>query len=105
VAAEILSTFGGTNASPVLTNVQDQQRGDYSVAVFNPAGQVVSATAFLDGNIGDLSVHRSLVATGSVWKYLDTGADPALPGLISFDDSAWPSAKPSLVMAISMRRP
>ena len=39
---------GATNATLVLTNVQSTQAGDYSVAVFNPAGSVLSTNVTVD---------------------------------------------------------
>jgi hypothetical protein len=85
-----------TNVSLLLTNVQDRQRGNYSVLVLNPAGNALSADAFLDVQI-DLSTRLPLVVTGSVWKYFDTGADLGTAWQqFAFDDSAWPSGRTQL---------
>jgi hypothetical protein len=40
------------------------------------------------------SIERTLVATGSVWKYLDVGIEPTSNWTSStFDDSAWPEGR------------
>ncbi len=62
----------------------------YTVAATDAAGNVSSQSAPVDGTTSVTIETRTLVAEGSVWKYLDDGSDQGTawkePG---FDDTSW----------------
>jgi hypothetical protein len=88
-----------TTASLTLVNVQTNQAGAYSVVVSNSVGVAESANAVLTvlGPTNPPPTSLTLVATGSVWRYLDNRTDPGTAWrAIAYDDSAWPSGRAKL---------
>ena len=88
---------GATNPSLTLPNVQGANAGNYQVAVSNAYGLIASAPATLTVQSASLPSTLTLIATGAVWRYLDTGANlgTAWQGL-TFSDAAWSSGPAKL---------
>lgn len=88
--------------SPYLFDWKEAPLGSVplrAVAIDNRGGSNTSATVTIQiqpqtQNPGPIS---TLIATGSVWRYLDTGVAPdAQWNQLGFDDSSWPSGAAEL---------
>ncbi len=87
-----------TAPSLVLAAVTPEHAGGYSVIISNQYGTISSTEATLGVTPAALVTNAvTLVATGAVWRYLDTGVDPGTawqsPG---FDDATWASGPAQL---------
>jgi alpha-tubulin suppressor-like RCC1 family protein len=88
----------GTAPTLQLNNVQTGQAGSYWLRVSNTFGVVTSTPALLQvQQPSSPPVQVSLIPTGAVWKYLDTGVDAGFSWRgTPYDDSAWPSGPAQL---------
>ena len=88
---------GSTNASLTLPNVLGANAGNYQVVVTNQAGSLSSAIAVLTVLSGPLPPVVTIVPTGAVWKFLDTGANLGTNWVgTNFNDAAWLSGPAQL---------
>jgi hypothetical protein len=82
---------GQTNATLWIPGAQTNLGGLYHLVVSNLFGSVTSAPGRVIVTTS-LASNSSLVPTGAVWRYLDTGADPGPAWTAAdFNDAAWRS--------------
>jgi uncharacterized repeat protein (TIGR01451 family) len=92
------SNLSGANSSSLtLSDAQPVHSGTYAVLITNIAGSLLSEAATLIVNGPAVTQHVSLVITGAVWKYSDTGTNFGSSWrAIDFDDSLWRSGPAQL---------
>ena len=99
------SGLAGNNDSILtLVNVQGANAGGYQVVVTNQAGSISSTPAVLTVASGPLPPVVTLIPTGTVWKYLDSGDSPGPVAnaqgtgwaQLGFDDAGWASGPAQL---------
>lgn len=82
-----------TQALLLVTNAQPAHSGLYQFVVSNRFGSATSSTAQVIVT-PSLATNFTLISTGAVWRYLDTGVDPgpnwAQP---EFNDAGWLSGR------------
>lgn len=88
--------FNGSNLSAAtsstltINNAQPANAGLYSVLVSNAGGSVASDSATLVVTSSPLPPAVTLISTGAVWKYLDTGTNLGTTWRsLTFNDAAW----------------
>ena len=83
---------GTTLAQATTVNLTSLSAGPHTLLAVKKRGGAMSADAFRVYQTATTPASVALVATGSVWKYLDTGANPSPAWRSnSFNDAAWPS--------------
>ena len=83
---------GTTLAQATTVNLTSLAAGPHTLLAVKKRGGAMSADAFRVYPTATTPASVPLVATGSVWKYLDTGTNPgSVWRSNSFNDSAWPS--------------
>lgn len=92
-----LDIAGATNAVLTLNDVQQSNAGIYTVRVSNSGGVVWSQLAALVVQSIALPPQITLISTGAVWKYLDTGTNLGTTWRgTNFDDTTWASGPAEL---------